>query len=194
MKLKRPKIRKTAKKWYSAQFYIRKYSENAHLHGNGFKSMFLPIKILEPRFFWSLRHDRIQVKYSFVYIHSNESSNEYIIELFTFTIHFFARGTLGFSNELMSHVATMYLVIPKPQTCFIAFLSIPFMSSRESWWKSLSLHLNILLTIRILYFWASAALSLMIIGSLRLLSLVCPTINPKKVTSLDNHERIIARK
>ena len=56
MKLKRPKIRKTAKKWYSAQFYIRKYSENAHLHGNGFKSMFLPIKILEPRFFWSLRH------------------------------------------------------------------------------------------------------------------------------------------
>ena len=99
----------------------------------------------------------------------------------------FAHGTLGFSNELMSHVATNC-------TCFIAFLSIPFMSSRESWWKSLSLHLNILLTIRILYFWASAGLSLMIIGSLRLLSLVCPTINPKNVTSLDNHERIIARK
>ena len=56
MKLKRPKIRKTAKNRYSAQFYIRKYRENAHFHGNGFKSMFLPIKILEPRFFWSLRH------------------------------------------------------------------------------------------------------------------------------------------
>ena len=49
--VKGPKIRKTAKNRYSAQFYIRKYSENAHLHGNGFKNMFLPIKILEPRFF-----------------------------------------------------------------------------------------------------------------------------------------------
>ena len=56
MKLKWPKIRKTAKNRYSAQFYIRKYRENAHFHENGFKSMFLPIKILEPRFFWSLRH------------------------------------------------------------------------------------------------------------------------------------------
>ena len=66
------------------------------------------------------------------------------------------------------------------QKSFIAFLSIPFMSSRESWWKSLSLHVYILLTIRILYFGASAGLSLMIIGALRLLSLVCPTINRKK--------------
>ena len=100
----------------------------------------------------------------------------------------FAHGTLSFSNELMSHVPG------NSKNPLYSFLSIPFMSSRESWWKSLSLHLNILLTIKILYFWASAGLSLMIIGSLRLLSLVCPTINPKKVTSLDNHERIIARK
>ena len=63
--------------------------------------------------------------------------------------------------------------------------------------ESFAACLYILLPTRILYFWASAGLSLMIIGSLRLLSLVCPTINRKKVTSLDktsleNHERIIA--
>ena len=51
MKLKQPKIQKTAKNRYLDKFHIRKYSDNAHLHGNGFKSMFLPIKILEPRFF-----------------------------------------------------------------------------------------------------------------------------------------------
>ena len=53
----------------------------------------------------------------------------------------FAHGTLGFSNELMSHVPG------NSKNPLYSFLSIPFMSSRESWWKNLSLHVHILLTI-----------------------------------------------